>query len=128
MSSLVLQIRQLRDLSNLRCSRPTRMLAVLKSRQKITYGVPYISPAESTDKPAVAAEGKSPPGMGNIGHITRISNKIIQLGKNNRKIHSKCLQQNREFSDWCTNVLPRRNYVENVYLWTRGHAKFLITK
>lgn len=33
-------------------------------------------------QPTVPAEGRSPPRVGNIGHITRISNKLVQMGSN----------------------------------------------
>lgn len=39
-------------------------------------------------QPTVPAEGRSPPRIGNIGHLTRISNKLIQLGNNNSEIHA----------------------------------------
>lgn len=38
-------------------------------------------------QPTVPAEGRLPPRIGNIGHLTRISNKLVQLGNNNSEIH-----------------------------------------
>ncbi|XP_050160317.1 uncharacterized protein LOC126633806 [Malus sylvestris] len=72
------------------------------------------------NRPTVPDEGRSPPRLGNIGHLTRISNKIIQLGNNNSEIQAY-LQENREWTDWHTNVLSRRNTVENVFLWACGN-------
>ncbi|KAG5005819.1 hypothetical protein JHK82_023800 [Glycine max] len=39
-----------------------------------------------TNKPTIPAEGKSAPRIGCIGHLTRISNKLVQLGNNNSVI------------------------------------------
>ncbi|XP_068656215.1 uncharacterized protein [Aristolochia californica] len=80
----------------------------------------------STDsnKPAVPAEGKSPPRIGNIGHLTRISNKLIQLGNNNSQVQ-QYLQDNSEWHDWYSNVLVKRNAVENVYQWACGRPTAL---
>lgn len=40
-------------------------------------------------QPTVPAEGRSQPRIGNIGHLTRISNKLIQLGNNNSEIQAQ---------------------------------------
>ncbi|KAF3779861.1 Serine/threonine-protein phosphatase 6 regulatory subunit 2 [Nymphaea thermarum] len=40
----------------------------------------------ASDKPTSAASGRSPPKIGNIGHLTRIANKLIQLGNTNGQI------------------------------------------
>ncbi|TQD80619.1 hypothetical protein C1H46_033798 [Malus baccata] len=76
------------------------------------------------NRPTVPDEGRSPPRLGNIGHLTRISNKIIQLGNNNSEIQAylqHSCQENRGWTDWHTNVLSRRNTVENVFLWACGN-------
>ncbi|MQL72304.1 hypothetical protein Taro_004655 [Colocasia esculenta] len=80
----------------------------------------------STDsnKPTMPAEGRSPPRIGNIGHITRIANKLIHLGNNNSSIQTH-LQENNEWTDWHTNMLLKRNAVENVYQWTCGRPAAL---
>jgi hypothetical protein len=39
-------------------------------------------------QPTVPAEGRSPPRIGNIGHLTRISNKLVQLGNSNSEIQA----------------------------------------
>uniref|UniRef100_A0A1D1Y0D9 Serine/threonine-protein phosphatase 6 regulatory subunit 3 n=1 Tax=Anthurium amnicola TaxID=1678845 RepID=A0A1D1Y0D9_9ARAE len=79
----------------------------------------------STDSngPTFCAEGRSPPRIGNIGHITRIANKLIQLG--NDSTLQSYLQDNNEWTDWHTNVLLKRNAVENVYQWACGRPAAL---
>eukprot|EP00268_Persea_americana_P034172 TRINITY_DN3381_c0_g1_i1.p1 TRINITY_DN3381_c0_g1~~TRINITY_DN3381_c0_g1_i1.p1 ORF type:complete len:752 (-),score=160.43 TRINITY_DN3381_c0_g1_i1:571-2826(-) len=72
-----------------------------------------------SDKPTVPAEGRSPPRIGNIGHLTRLSNKLIQLGSNNDQIQAY-LQDNNEWLEWHKNVLVKRNALENVCQWACG--------
>ncbi|KAK7331266.1 hypothetical protein VNO77_25486 [Canavalia gladiata] len=76
------------------------------------------------NKPTTAAEGKSPPRIGCIGHLTRISNKLVQLG-NNKSVIQEHLQGNSEWTDWYMNVLSNRNAVENVYQWACGRPTAL---
>ncbi|KAK8605080.1 hypothetical protein V6N13_082537 [Hibiscus sabdariffa] len=71
------------------------------------------------NKPTLPAAGKCASRVGNIGHITRISNKILQLGSNNSCI-TECLQENSEWNEWRANILQERNAVENVYRWACG--------
>ncbi|CAN6683762.1 unnamed protein product [Malus baccata var. baccata] len=80
--------------------------------------------AADGDKPTVPAEGRSPPRIGNIGHLTRISNKLIQLGNNNSEIQT-LLQENIEWAEWQASVLSKRNTVENVYQWACGRPTAL---
>ncbi|KAK9155173.1 hypothetical protein Sjap_002653 [Stephania japonica] len=75
-------------------------------------------------RPTVPNEGKPPPRIGNIGHITRIANKLINLGNNNNKIQAY-LQENTEWLDWHANILAKRNTVENVYQWACGRPTAL---
>ncbi|KAG5391109.1 hypothetical protein IGI04_032650 [Brassica rapa subsp. trilocularis] len=70
-------------------------------------------------QPTVAATGKKTPRVGYIGHITRISNKIVQLGTSNDQIKTY-LQENNEWNEWQGSVLHERNTVENVYRWGCG--------
>ncbi|KAH9700591.1 serine/threonine-protein phosphatase 6 regulatory subunit 3 isoform x1 [Citrus sinensis] len=77
-----------------------------------------------SDKPTLPASGKQAPRAGNLGHITRISNKLVQLGSTNSRIHA-CLQENTEWSEWQVNVLQERNAVENVYRWACGRPTAL---
>ncbi|XP_027351329.1 serine/threonine-protein phosphatase 6 regulatory subunit 3 isoform X1 [Abrus precatorius] len=76
------------------------------------------------NKPTAPAEGKSPPRIGCIGHLTRISNKLVQLGNNNSVIQEH-LQGNSEWTNWYMNVLSNRNAVENVYQWACGRPTAL---
>nr|XP_027187148.1 serine/threonine-protein phosphatase 6 regulatory subunit 3 isoform X2 [Cicer arietinum] len=80
--------------------------------------------AGTNKQPTSAAEGKSPPRIGSIGHLTRISNKLIQLGNNNSVIQEH-LQGNSEWTDWYMNVLSNRNAVENVSQWACGRPTAL---
>ncbi|GJN18532.1 hypothetical protein PR202_gb05703 [Eleusine coracana subsp. coracana] len=74
--------------------------------------------------PTVPSEGKTPPRIGNVGHMTRISNKLIQLGNSNSTIHAH-LQENSQWVDWQAGVLVKRNEVENVYHWACGRPTSL---
>ncbi|KAE8688763.1 auxin response factor 18-like [Hibiscus syriacus] len=76
------------------------------------------------NQPTLLAAGKCAPRVGNIGHITRISNKLIQLGISNSHIQA-CLQENNEWNEWQANVLQERNAVENVYRWACGRPTTL---
>ncbi|GKV31615.1 hypothetical protein SLEP1_g40291 [Rubroshorea leprosula] len=75
-------------------------------------------------KPTVAAEGRSPPKIGNIGHLTHVSTKLVQLGNNNAEVQAY-LQENNEWTDWHANVLSKRNVIENVYQWACGRPTAL---
>lgn len=75
-------------------------------------------------KPTIPAEGRAPPRIGNIGHLTRISNKLVQLGNNNTEVQAY-LQENSEWVDWHANALLMRNSVENVYQWACGRPTAL---
>ncbi|KAK8543461.1 hypothetical protein V6N13_136029 [Hibiscus sabdariffa] len=74
--------------------------------------------------PSLPAAGKCAPRAGNIGHITRISNKLVQLGRSNNSIQAY-LQENSEWNEWQANVLQERNAVENVYRWACGRPTSL---
>ncbi|GMI77439.1 hypothetical protein like AT1G30470 [Hibiscus trionum] len=80
--------------------------------------------ASDPNMPTVGAEGRTPPKIGNIGHLTRISNKLVQLGNNNGEIQAY-LQENSEWIDWQKNVLSKRNAIENVYQWACGRPTTL---
>lgn len=77
-----------------------------------------------SNTPTLLSEGKVPPKIGNIGHITRIANKLIQLGNSNSIIQSH-LQENSEWVEWQTTALVKRNEVENVYHWACGRPTSL---
>ncbi|CAA0832289.1 SIT4 phosphatase-associated family protein [Striga hermonthica] len=90
---------------------------ILEAEKNITLTV-------DTSKPTIAAEGRSPPRIGNIGHLTRIANKLVQLGNSNSEIHT-VLQGNSDWVDWQNNVLLKRNTVENVLQWACGRPTAL---
>ncbi|KAB2060246.1 hypothetical protein ES319_A10G003700v1 [Gossypium barbadense] len=105
--------------------------------------------------PTVSAEGRPSPKIGNIGHLTRISNKLVQLGNSNWDIQSYLQpspmsltplllpsfehrdfqvlssnhwddpRENSEWIDWQKNVLSKRNAIENVYQWACGRPTTL---
>ncbi|XP_057463083.1 uncharacterized protein LOC130753136 isoform X1 [Actinidia eriantha] len=80
--------------------------------------------AAEHNKPTVPVEGKLPPRIGNIGHMTCISNKLVQMGDNNSDMQAY-LQENSEWVDWHSNVLAKRNAVENVNQWACGRPTAL---
>ncbi|KAK4785588.1 hypothetical protein SAY86_002277 [Trapa natans] len=82
-----------------------------------TDKVPNLS--HECDKPTLPAAGKLAPRAGNIGHITRISNKLVQMSSSNGRIQN-FLKGNDEWIEWQTTVLQERNKVENVYGWACG--------
>ncbi|KAJ3679359.1 hypothetical protein LUZ60_017370 [Juncus effusus] len=75
-------------------------------------------------KPTVPTEGRAAPKIGNSGHMTRIANKLIQLANSDSTIQT-ILQGNNECSEWQTNVLAKRNELENVYQWACGRPTSL---
>ncbi|CAH8338611.1 unnamed protein product [Eruca vesicaria subsp. sativa] len=86
---------------------------------------PILTAADSDKlQPTVPAEGRKPLKIGSIGHLTRISNKLLQLANSNVEIQSH-LQENSEWVDWQTDVLSKRNTLENVYSWACGRPTSL---
>ncbi|XP_004241276.1 uncharacterized protein [Solanum lycopersicum] len=86
---------------------------------------PTVSGSES--QPTFPATGKQAPRLGNIGHLTRIANKLVQLGSNDNRIRGH-LEKNMEWSDWHTTVLQERNTLENVYRWACGRPTALLDR
>lgn len=84
------------------------------------------NPIISSDlnQPTVPAAGKQAPRAGNLGHITRISNKLVQLRSTNSRIQ-KYLQENSEWNEWQASILQGQNAVENVYRWACGRPTAL---
>ncbi|CAL9078926.1 unnamed protein product [Musa textilis] len=80
----------------------------------------------STDstKATISAEGRLPPRIGNVGHMTRIANKLMQLA-NSKRIIQTHLQENSDWVDWHNHVLLKRNSVENVHQWACGRPSTL---
>ncbi|XP_024982545.1 serine/threonine-protein phosphatase 6 regulatory subunit 3-like isoform X2 [Cynara cardunculus var. scolymus] len=82
-----------------------------------TNNTPFLS--GELNLPTLPAAGRNAPRVGNIGHITCIANKIMQLGNNNSRIQMH-IQESREWNEWQGTVLQERNMVENVYRWACG--------
>ncbi|PWA99812.1 hypothetical protein CTI12_AA003200 [Artemisia annua] len=76
------------------------------------------------DQPTMPAAGKKAPRVGNLGHVTRIANKITQLGNIDNRIQTH-IQECNEWSEWQTTALQDRNMVENVYRWACGRPTAL---
>ncbi|XP_054779323.1 uncharacterized protein LOC129287168 isoform X2 [Prosopis cineraria] len=91
---------------------------------KILNAEKHFTLEADTNKPTIPTEGKPPPRIGSIGHLTRISNKLVQVGKGNSEIQAH-LQENSEWTDWYMNVLTKRNAIENVYQWACGRPTSL---
>ncbi|XP_073307586.1 uncharacterized protein [Primulina huaijiensis] len=85
---------------------------ILEAEKNLTLAV-------DVNKTTIPVEGRTPPRIGNIGHLTRIANKLVQLGNNNREIQA-LMEENSDWIDWKTSVLLNRNAVENVFQWTCG--------
>ncbi|GAB2248108.1 hypothetical protein Droror1_Dr00007990 [Drosera rotundifolia] len=92
--------------------------------EKILDAEKHSTLTSDSDKPTVAVDGIPPSKIGNIGHLTRISNKIVHLGSTNGDIQT-VLQGNNEWVEWQSNVLSRRNAMENVYQWACGRPSSL---
>uniref|UniRef100_A0A5B7A8X9 Putative serine/threonine-protein phosphatase 6 regulatory subunit 3 isoform X3 n=2 Tax=Davidia involucrata TaxID=16924 RepID=A0A5B7A8X9_DAVIN len=76
------------------------------------------------NQPSLPAAGRQAPRLGNLGHITRISNKLVHLGSCSGLIQTY-LQENSEWNNWQASVLQERNLVENVYRWACGRPTAL---
>ncbi|KAI9077081.1 hypothetical protein K1719_040903 [Acacia pycnantha] len=76
------------------------------------------------DQPTVAATSKRTPRAGNIGHITRFVNKLVNLAHKQSRIQA-ILQENDEWNEWQATVLQERNVVENVHRWACGRPTAL---
>ncbi|KAJ0233622.1 Uncharacterized protein HA466_0279760 [Hirschfeldia incana] len=108
---------QLRDHLLNECNLIGRILEVEKD--------PILTAGDSDKlQPTVPAEGRKPLRIGSVGHLTRISNKLLQLANSNVEIQSH-LQENSEWVDWQTDVLSKRNTLENVYSWACGRPTSL---
>ncbi|KAL0310515.1 UNVERIFIED_CONTAM: Serine/threonine-protein phosphatase 6 regulatory subunit [Sesamum angustifolium] len=94
---------------------------------KILEADKKFSLAVDASKPTVPAEGKSPPRIGNIGHLTRMANKLIHMGNSNSEIQT-FLEQNGDWADWQKNVLLKRNALENVFQWACGRPTTLLDR
>ncbi|XP_047942201.1 serine/threonine-protein phosphatase 6 regulatory subunit 3-like isoform X2 [Salvia hispanica] len=88
---------------------------ILKAEKNSTLG-------ELNQQPTVPATGRYAPRAGYFGHLTRISNKLIQMGNDEIQKH---LQENSEWNEWQTTILQERNIVENVHRWACGRPTAL---
>ncbi|ONM13776.1 SIT4 phosphatase-associated family protein [Zea mays] len=70
-------------------------------------------------KHTMSSEGRSPPRIGIVGHMTRIANRLLQLVNTNIMVQSH-LQQNSDWIEWHASTLTKRNALENVYQWACG--------
>lgn len=77
-----------------------------------------------SNKPTLSAEGRLSPRIGNIGHLSRIANKLLQAANTNDIIQTY-LQDNVEWIDWHANFLVKRNVTENINSWTCGRPTSL---
>ncbi|XP_066349419.1 uncharacterized protein [Miscanthus floridulus] len=75
-------------------------------------------------KHTLSSEGRSPPRIGIVGHMTRIANKLLQLANTNIMVQSH-LQQNSDWIEWHASTLTKRNALENVYQWACGRPTSL---
>ncbi|CAI9268493.1 unnamed protein product [Lactuca saligna] len=82
-----------------------------------TENNPFLS--GELNQPTSLASGRNPLRVGNIGHITRIANKIMQLGNTDTRIQMH-IQESSEWNEWQATALQDRNMVENVYRWACG--------
>ncbi|KAL2557467.1 SIT4 phosphatase-associated family protein [Forsythia ovata] len=76
------------------------------------------------NEPTLPATGRQAPRAGYFGHISRISNRLVQLANNDNCIQTH-LQENSEWNEWQSTVLQERNTVENVYRWACGRPTAL---
>ncbi|KAL0436905.1 UNVERIFIED_CONTAM: Ubiquitin-like protein 5 [Sesamum radiatum] len=76
------------------------------------------------NQPTIPDSRRQAPRAGYFGHLTRIANKLIQLGNSDSRIQ-RHFQENNEWSAWQTTVLQERNMVENVYRWACGRPSAL---
>ncbi|PIA37367.1 hypothetical protein AQUCO_03000157v1 [Aquilegia coerulea] len=77
-----------------------------------------------SNQPTISTSQRQAPRAGNLGHITRMCNKLVQLGNGNSQIQGY-LQENSEWVEWEATVLQKRNAVENVYHWACGRPTAL---
>jgi serine/threonine-protein phosphatase 6 regulatory subunit 3 len=74
---------------------------------------------DDPSKPIAPTRGKSPPRIGNMGHITRIANRLCHIGNTNIQIQAY-LQANTNWNVWQMTTLQSRNTVQNVLQWACG--------
>ncbi|XP_024521407.1 serine/threonine-protein phosphatase 6 regulatory subunit 3 isoform X2 [Selaginella moellendorffii] len=70
-------------------------------------------------RPESVSKKKPPPKVGNMGHLTRIANRLVQTENSNPRLQGY-LQSHPRWSQWQSTVLQQRNMLENVFQWTCG--------
>lgn len=71
-------------------------------------------------RPEPRAEAvRGPSRCGFLGHVTRMSNKLVQVASTNPGIDAY-LQENKQWVHWQSSNLQQRNQLENVFQWTCG--------
>ncbi|KAL3653028.1 hypothetical protein CASFOL_002709 [Castilleja foliolosa] len=82
----------------------------------------FLRNANALVQPTMPVSGRHAPRVGYFGHLTRIANKLIQMGNTAVQKH---LQENSEWNEWRTTVLQERGMIENVYRWACGRPTAL---
>ncbi|MCO5552402.1 hypothetical protein L7F22_005913 [Adiantum nelumboides] len=76
---------------------------------------PFVVSSNSNNQPTLITSHKASPKVGNLGHLTRIANRLLS----NTDIRAH-LEENPDWVKWQTEVLQSRNSIENVCGWTCG--------
>ncbi|MCO5573329.1 hypothetical protein L7F22_027098 [Adiantum nelumboides] len=76
---------------------------------------PFVVSSNSNNQPTVITSHKASPKVGNLGHLTRIANRL--LSNTDIRVH---LEGKPGWVKWQTEVLQSRNSIENVCGWTCG--------
>ncbi|KAG9144040.1 hypothetical protein Leryth_013916, partial [Lithospermum erythrorhizon] len=92
--------------------------------EKILQAHKHPTLSGDSNQPTKPASGKKIPKVGYLGHLTRISNKLVQLANNDKRVQEH-IQENGEWNDWQSTVLQEHNLVENVYRWACGRPTAL---
>ncbi|GAA0168952.1 phosphatase modulator [Lithospermum erythrorhizon] len=92
--------------------------------EKILQAHKHPTLSGNSNQPTKPASGTKIPKVGYLGHLTRISNKLVQLANNDKRVQEH-IQENGEWNDWQSTVLQEHNLVENVYRWACGRPTAL---
>ncbi|GBG72667.1 hypothetical protein CBR_g12239 [Chara braunii] len=79
-----------------------------------------IAPDSAPEYSSQDQHPKRPPNrVGNIGHITKICNKLVQVACSNSKVDAY-LKANERWAEWQSSVLQKRNQIEDIFKWACG--------
>ncbi|GAA0180034.1 phosphatase modulator [Lithospermum erythrorhizon] len=92
--------------------------------EKILQAQKHPTLSDESNLPTKPAFGKKFPTVGYLGHLTRISNRLVQLANNDNRVQAHA-KENSEWNDWQRTVLQELNIVENVYRWACGRPTAL---